>query len=194
MNDLDGLLERRLRQGHPETDGYEPVAFATVRERATDLNLSMLRPWWHSRLGSAGIWAGAFAVVILIGGVMSGLLGPNRSPALQPSGAGSTRAISPSPSSAASSPTASSEGRPFSLYTHCGLDWSPIEIDGSFWKVTGPGPLSDGQNNPPPGFGNPSDQGTLTLLDDRHAMFVSSEGVRIDLVRLDERPEVRLCK
>ncbi|MGZ5374278.1 MAG: hypothetical protein ACXWDF_09685 [Aeromicrobium sp.] len=151
------------------------------------------RSWWRSRLGAAGIWAGAFAVVILIGGVMSGALGPSRSPALQPSGGESTRASSPSPSSAASSPTASSEGRPFNLYTHCGLDRSPIEINGSFWKVTGPGPLSDGQGNPPAGFGNPYDQGMLTMLDDRHAMFVSSKGVRIDLVRLDERPEIPLC-
>lgn len=189
MNDVDPLLERRLRQGHPENDAYQPVAFAAVRERAARQATSAPRTRLLSRLAPA-VLAGALAIVILIGGSMVGLFGPSRGPDLLPPGAASGPS---SPASAAASATASSRGRPFSLYTHCGLDWSPIEIDGSFWQATGPGPLSDGQNNPPPGFGNPSDQGTLTLLDDRHATFVSSRGVRIDLVRLDERPELRHC-
>lgn len=63
-------------------------------------------------------------------------------------------------------------GRPYGLYTHCGIEWA--KIDGVFWRATRP--LSDGNGNPPPGWGNPFQQGTLTLTSRTTAEFSSPAG------------------
>jgi hypothetical protein len=82
---------------------------------------------------------------------------------------------------------------PFRLHTHCGLGWGLIEFDGAFWEVTGPGPLDDGAGNPPPGFGNPFDEGTISRLDVERATYRSSRGVVLNLERRDERPDAGAC-
>lgn len=65
----------------------------------------------------------------------------------------------------------------FQLYTHCGLDWPlAMDFDGSFWDPIGPGPASDGNGNPPVGFGNPIDRGTVTLISPTLAHYRSSTG------------------
>ncbi|MGW0117858.1 hypothetical protein [Streptomyces sp. NPDC003327] len=67
----------------------------------------------------------------------------------------------------------SSEGAiPFDLYTHCGIDEARI---GStyFEAVT---PLSDGSGNPPEGWGNPTQRGTMTLKSDKEAVFTDDAG------------------
>ena len=84
--------------------------------------------------------------------------------------------------------------QPFELYTHCGLDRSLIEFDGYFWKAQGPGPLSDGAGNPPPGFDDPFDRGSITRTGNDAAVFVSSSGVRLELARLDNRPHLVPCR
>jgi hypothetical protein len=65
----------------------------------------------------------------------------------------------------------------FSLYTHCGLD-NPValDFDGSFWDSIGPGPASDGSGNPPAGFDNPFDNGTIQLLSHDMAEYHSRSG------------------
>ena len=65
----------------------------------------------------------------------------------------------------------------FSLYTHCGLD-NPValDLDGSFWDTIGPGPASDGSGNPPAGFDNPYDNGTIQLLSHDRAEYQSQSG------------------
>ena len=65
----------------------------------------------------------------------------------------------------------------FSLYTHCGLD-NPValDFDGSFWDPIGPGPASDGSGNPPAGFDNPYDNGTIQLLSHDRAEYQSQSG------------------
>jgi hypothetical protein len=63
----------------------------------------------------------------------------------------------------------------FRLYTHCGLDWPlAMDFDGSFWDPIGP--ASDGYGNPPAGYGNPIDQGTVTLISPTLARYQSSRG------------------
>ncbi len=65
----------------------------------------------------------------------------------------------------------------FQLYTHCGLDWpQTMDFDGSFWDPIGPAPPSDGFGNPPAGFGNPIDCGTITLISPTLAQYRSSTG------------------
>ena len=65
----------------------------------------------------------------------------------------------------------------FMLYTHCGLD-NPVAVDfdGSFWDETGPMPASDGNGNPPPGFGNPFDKGVMTLISPVSARYLGTGG------------------
>ena len=59
--------------------------------------------------------------------------------------------------------------------THCGLDWPPaVDFDGSFWDPLGT--ASDGQGNPPSGFGNPTDQGVMTLVAADTAVYRSQHG------------------
>jgi hypothetical protein len=60
----------------------------------------------------------------------------------------------------------------YALYTHCGIEWA--RILGTFWRATRP--LSDGNGNPPPGWGNPYQLGTLRFLDSRTAVFSSRVG------------------
>ncbi len=65
----------------------------------------------------------------------------------------------------------------FQLYTHCGLDYPlAVDFDGSYWDPIGPGPASDGSGNPPAGYGNPFDQGTMTLISPTLTQYKSSGG------------------
>jgi hypothetical protein len=52
--------------------------------------------------------------------------------------------------------------RPFTLYTHCGIDLR-VDFDGSFWQSYAPKDL--------PPLGNPDQEGTMTLLTDEVAVF-----------------------
>jgi hypothetical protein len=70
----------------------------------------------------------------------------------------------------------------FRLYTHCGLNYpTGPDFDGSFWESVGAG--DDGSANPPPGFGNPFDNGTMTLLSANLAEYRSSQGVVMRFTR-----------
>ena len=72
----------------------------------------------------------------------------------------------------------------FALYTHCGLDFRvAVDFDGSFWDPIGPGPASGGSGNPPPGFDNPYDNGTIQLLSHDLADYRSRSGVIMRLKR-----------
>ena len=66
----------------------------------------------------------------------------------------------------------------FRLYTHCGLDWpTAMDFDGSFWDPVSPRPTSDGNGNPPAGYGNPYDHGTITLISPTRAHYRGSTGI-----------------
>ena len=74
----------------------------------------------------------------------------------------------------AAAPQARSAHRsaPYRLYTHCGIRWA--RIHGTFWRATPP--LSDGNGNPPPGWGDPYQDGTLRLMNRTTAQFSSRAG------------------
>jgi hypothetical protein len=72
----------------------------------------------------------------------------------------------------ASSVVAPATGRPYTLYTHCGIEWT--KIDGTFWHATRR--LSDGNGNPPPGWGNPFQKGALVFVNSATARFESAAG------------------
>ncbi len=68
--------------------------------------------------------------------------------------------------------TAAGPSSQYRLYTHCGIEWA--SIDGVDWHADQP--RSDGNGNPPPGWGNPFQVGTLTVSDHATAEFVSAAG------------------
>ncbi len=73
-----------------------------------------------------------------------------------------------------STPTATHAclGRPYWLYTHCGIKWA--KIAGTFWRATRA--LSDGNGNPPAGWDNPYQHGTLVIVGPRMARFDAPPG------------------
>src|SRR5580704_4003624 len=76
----------------------------------------------------------------------------------------------------------------YRLYTHCGIEWAKIE--GTFWRATPP--LSDGNGNPPAGWGNPFQEGNLAFRGRATATFSSPAG-SVTFKRTDRaRPPV-LC-
>jgi hypothetical protein len=75
----------------------------------------------------------------------------------------------------------------FEIYTHCGVEW--IYLDGRFWLTE---PL--GELNAPPGWGNPIDEGVVTLEASDRALYLSQGG---DEVAFEPAPadfEPPLCQ
>lgn len=90
--------------------------------------------------------------------------------------------------SSARSVTAAHAGRPYKLYTHCGISWA--KIDGMFWRATHP--LSDGNGNPPAGWGNPFQNGRLVFVGRSKARFESPAGT-VAFRRTSRRHRPTLC-
>ena len=65
--------------------------------------------------------------------------------------------------------------RPYMLYTHCGID--EARIGSRYYEAVHP--LSDGQDNPPAGWGNPYQRGTMTLLSPTEALFRDDAGHQV---------------
>ncbi|GAC1613785.1 MAG: hypothetical protein NVS9B1_22660 [Candidatus Dormibacteraceae bacterium] len=61
---------------------------------------------------------------------------------------------------------------PYSLYTHCGI--RSAQINGQVFYALPP--AGDGSGNPPRGWGNPMDTGTMTLHGDGTADFRDPAG------------------
>ncbi|MDT4946630.1 MAG: hypothetical protein QOH14_3363 [Pseudonocardiales bacterium] len=80
-----------------------------------------------------------------------------------------------------SSALPASDVSPYSLYTHCGIREARI---GDTYFVADR-PLDDGQGNPPPGWGNPYQAGTVTTPSPSVAVFRDSAG---HIVRFHARP------
>jgi hypothetical protein len=72
----------------------------------------------------------------------------------------------------ASAPVSIGSSEPFQIYTHCGVTYA--DFDGkSFYADP---ILDDGSGNPPNGWGNPFDNGTMTLKDQNTAQFMDGSG------------------
>ena len=83
-------------------------------------------------------------------------------------------AAPPSPTTAAARTTAP-KPVPYDLYTHCGIDYA--RVGNRYYEATPP--LSDGSGNPPPGWGNPYQAGTLTVISPTQAVFTDTAGHRV---------------
>lgn len=62
----------------------------------------------------------------------------------------------------------------FTLYTHCGIQF--IRVDGRIFATP---KLDDGSGNPPPGWGNPQQEGSITLTDRDTALFNDDLGHKL---------------
>jgi hypothetical protein len=68
----------------------------------------------------------------------------------------------------------------YALYDHCGVEWA--RIDGGWWRTE---PLNDGGGNPPPGWANPYDHGTLRITNSDTADYTNGLGETIVFTRTD---------
>jgi hypothetical protein len=71
-----------------------------------------------------------------------------------------------------SGPSAATAAQPYRLYTHCGID--EARIGNRYFEAVHP--LSDGHGNPPAGWGNPFQRGTMALLSSSEAIFRDDAG------------------
>jgi hypothetical protein len=75
------------------------------------------------------------------------------------------------------------------VLTHCGL--RHVAFDGSTWAIEGV--LDDGSMNPPDGFGNPEDHGSVVLQSHDTGTYRSEQGVERKLTRGGGLPQVEGC-
>jgi hypothetical protein len=86
-----------------------------------------------------------------------------------------TAAPPPAARPADTATTAAGSPDPYQLYTHCGID--EARIGSRYFEAAHP--LSDGNGNPPPGWGNPYQQGTMTMVSPTEAVFRDAAGHRV---------------
>jgi len=79
------------------------------------------------------------------------------------------------PASVRPSAAATPRSVPYNLYTHCGIAYA--KVGNRYYQATVP--LSDGSGNPPSGWGNPYQQGTLTFVSPTRAIFTDKAGHRV---------------
>ncbi len=68
------------------------------------------------------------------------------------------------------------------LYTHCGIH--ELQFEDQWYERAG-GPLDDGSGNPPPGWDNPEQEGTVTRVDASTLLFSDEAGHREEFVLRD---------
>jgi hypothetical protein len=90
-------------------------------------------------------------------------------------GSGSAAHVTAPARSSSATTAAAGSPQPYQLYTHCGI--GEARIGNRYFEAVHP--LSDGQGNPPPGWGNPYQQGTMTLLSPVEAVFRDSAGHQV---------------
>jgi hypothetical protein len=87
-------------------------------------------------------------------------------------------------------PTPRPSSSPFDLYTHCGI--VEAKIDGR-WYAANP-PQSDGNANPPAGWGDPYQNGTITFRSSTQAEFSDAAGHHVLFsLRPDATGPPRIC-
>jgi hypothetical protein len=186
-------LERRLRDSlrayadlvdEPESSDL-PTRTAPPAPRAT------LRGWRGAVLGAAAtaaVVSWSFWVVTSddpVAGPAAGSVGSSAETASdRPEGdtlAADAAAAAPGEGQALASLPEVGVAYPLDLYTHCGVLGTDV---GGVWFAADP-PLVEGAANPPAGWGNPYQPGTLTLVSTEEALFADEVGHVVRLVADD---------
>lgn len=79
----------------------------------------------------------------------------------------------------------------YEALTHCGFTATTFDFDGSFWAPVNP--AAEGAPNPPPGIGNPVDEGSIGLAGPDEAVFRSASGILVPLRRVVGPVDTFLC-
>jgi hypothetical protein len=86
-------------------------------------------------------------------------------------------------------PIPAASGMPTRLYTHCGI--KELRVEDTFFIAETP--LDDGQGNPPPGWGNPYQDGVVTVSGSK-AVFRDDNGHIVTfLVRAGATGFLNIC-
>lgn len=105
-------------------------------------------------------------------------------------GQGASSATAPSSDAGGTRPSSSaSSGRPFKLYTHCGVEYA--QIRGQRWHADPPRYNRSG-SSPPAGWGDPYQRGTLVVESSQRAVF-KALGQVVIFVPAPENEPVRMC-
>jgi len=121
-----------------------------------------------------GLWQGAGAMTVgLVTGVAVAAC------AASPNIGGTRQEVSPTAAVAKAAPGKTApvppKSMPYNLYTHCGISW--VRVGGKYYTAVRP--LSDGSGNPPAGWANPYQQGTITLVSPAEVVFTDKAGHRV---------------
>lgn len=79
----------------------------------------------------------------------------------------------------------------FFLYTHCGIE--SLRLDGRLWHAVQPLYGEDGTGSPPEGWGDPYQEGELTLDSEQHVTF-EARGTRVAFVPSEDNRPKRICR
>lgn len=134
-----------------------------------------------------------FLSLVLLGCGSEETSTPNRTPAASPTTATATATPAPMPTPAVAPEAGLAEiGVRYrhNLYTHCGIRYA--NFDGRRW-LADPILTGIGGVNPPPGWGNPSDPGTMELVTRDRAIFLSSSGEQAFFIPAPEDYQFKLC-
>ena len=131
------------------------------------------------RIGALGL---ATVVLALLGGCdrigdRQNANGPPKAAAVNANGPPKRAALNKPPYATGAE---AGETYDYVLYTHCGIKWT--RIDGVWWETQ---PLDDGSGNPPPGWSNPFDAGSLKMLDDDTAIFSGGPEAKVRFKRTE---------
>jgi len=80
-------------------------------------------------------------------------------------------------------------GRPFTVYTHCGVE--SARLHGRWWHASPP-LYNKSQSSPPAGWGDPYQSGTLTVESAHRAVF-EALGQQVVFVPAPNNEPVRMC-
>ncbi len=90
----------------------------------------------------------------------------------------------------AETPPSTGETVPSWLYTHCGVE--SARIGGRWWHAVQPLYGDEGRGSPPQGWGDPVQDGRLTVVSPESAIF-QAVGTRVVFVPSVEDEPLRIC-
>lgn len=103
---------------------------------------------------------------------------------------GASSATAPSSDAGGTRPSSSApSGRPFKLYTHCGVEYA--QIRGERWHADPPLYNKSG-SSPPAGWGDPYQRGTMVVESSQQAVFIAL-GQEVIFVPAPDNEPVRMC-
>jgi len=156
---------RNIRQNRFFALAYNAIGIQPEPRSVGQRRSHRAETWRQAMLHGLRRWTGPATASVLVAWAVAACAS---SPAAQPPSPGR-------PSPAAAAAPAAGSPQPDRLYTHCGID--EARIGNRYFQAVRP--LSDGQGNPPPGWGNPYQPGTMTLLSPATAVFRDHAGHRV---------------